>query len=202
MNRPSSSPAPLPAERFCPDGSSDLDTMKVFVAAETCPTRNPRTRHDPSCEAPRTYVTRRPAPRLGAPLRPRCAWAGACVLRDLEVLGTVGRHRGGNARCCGGVLVATAAGQHGHHADRGARVRERLGGYMLLRSAVRLLVLLWSSIDLFVGVSIVTGIPCTLALMTLSFARTLSGRHRDYQGDSQHVANRSSWASRHASATR
>ena len=43
------------------------------------------------------------------------------------------------------------------------------GGYMLLRSAVRLLVLFWSSIDLFVGVSILTGIPCTLALMTWSF---------------------------------
>jgi intracellular septation protein A len=43
------------------------------------------------------------------------------------------------------------------------------GGYMLLRSSVRLLVLLWSSVDLFVVVSIVTGIPCTLALMTWSF---------------------------------
>jgi intracellular septation protein A len=42
------------------------------------------------------------------------------------------------------------------------------GGYMLLRSAVRLLVLLWSSVDLFVAVSIATGIPCTLALMSWS----------------------------------
>jgi intracellular septation protein A len=43
------------------------------------------------------------------------------------------------------------------------------GGYMLLRSTLRLLILLWSSVDLFVGVSILTGIPCTLALMTWSF---------------------------------
>lgn len=43
------------------------------------------------------------------------------------------------------------------------------GGYMLVRAAVRLLVLLWTSVDIFVVVSIVTGIPCTLALMTWSF---------------------------------
>jgi hypothetical protein len=42
------------------------------------------------------------------------------------------------------------------------------GGYMLLRTAVRLLFLLGTSVDLFVVVSIVTGIPCTLALMTWS----------------------------------
>jgi hypothetical protein len=40
------------------------------------------------------------------------------------------------------------------------------GGYMLLRSIMRLLVLMWSSVDLFVAVSVLTGVPCTLALMT------------------------------------
>jgi intracellular septation protein A len=43
------------------------------------------------------------------------------------------------------------------------------GSYMLVRAAVRLLVLLWSSVDIFIGVSVLTGIPCTLALMTWSF---------------------------------
>jgi hypothetical protein len=43
------------------------------------------------------------------------------------------------------------------------------GGYMLVRAVVRLLVLLWTSVDIFVGVSVLTGIPCTLALMTWSF---------------------------------
>jgi intracellular septation protein A len=43
------------------------------------------------------------------------------------------------------------------------------GGYMVVRATVRLAVLLWSSVDLFVAVSILTGIPCTLALMTWSF---------------------------------
>lgn len=43
------------------------------------------------------------------------------------------------------------------------------GSYMLLRSAVRLAVLSWSSVDLFVGVSVVTGVPITLMLMSWSF---------------------------------
>ena len=43
------------------------------------------------------------------------------------------------------------------------------GGYMVLRAAVRLAVLFWTSIDLFVVVSVGTGIPFTLALMTWSF---------------------------------
>jgi hypothetical protein len=43
------------------------------------------------------------------------------------------------------------------------------GGYMLLRSIMRFLVLMWSSVDLFVAVSVLTGVPCTLALMTWSF---------------------------------
>ena len=43
------------------------------------------------------------------------------------------------------------------------------GSYMLARSAVRLAVLYWSSVDLFVAVSILTGIPFTLALMSWSF---------------------------------
>jgi intracellular septation protein A len=43
------------------------------------------------------------------------------------------------------------------------------GSYMVLRAAVRLAVLSWSSVDLFVVVSILTGIPFTLALMTWSF---------------------------------
>ena len=43
------------------------------------------------------------------------------------------------------------------------------GGYMVLRAAVRLAVLSWSSVDLFVVVSVLTGIPFTLALMTWSF---------------------------------
>jgi intracellular septation protein A len=43
------------------------------------------------------------------------------------------------------------------------------GGYMLLRTVVRLFLLLRSSVDVFVAVSVLTGIPCTLALMTWSF---------------------------------
>jgi intracellular septation protein A len=43
------------------------------------------------------------------------------------------------------------------------------GSYMLVRSAVRLLVLFSGSVDLFVAVSVATGIPCTLALMSWSF---------------------------------
>ena len=43
------------------------------------------------------------------------------------------------------------------------------GGYMLVRSSLRLLVLFWSSVDLFVAVSVLTGVPCTLALMSWSF---------------------------------
>ena len=43
------------------------------------------------------------------------------------------------------------------------------GGYMLSRSAVRLLVLYWTSVDLFVAVSVATGIPFTLGLMSWSF---------------------------------
>ena len=43
------------------------------------------------------------------------------------------------------------------------------GAYMVLRAAVRLTVLLWTSVDLFVVVSVLTGIPFTLALMTWSF---------------------------------
>lgn len=43
------------------------------------------------------------------------------------------------------------------------------GGYMLVRSAIRLTVLYWSSVDLFVAVSVLTGIPFTLALMSWSF---------------------------------
>ncbi len=43
------------------------------------------------------------------------------------------------------------------------------GSYMLLRSALRLAVLSWSSVDLFVGVSVVTGVPITLMLMSWSF---------------------------------
>jgi hypothetical protein len=39
----------------------------------------------------------------------------------------------------------------------------------LVRSTVRLLVLFWSSVDLFVAVSVLTGVPCTLALMSWSF---------------------------------
>lgn len=43
------------------------------------------------------------------------------------------------------------------------------GSYMLVRSAVRLLVLYGGSVDLFVAVSVLTGVPCTLALMSWSF---------------------------------
>ena len=43
------------------------------------------------------------------------------------------------------------------------------GGYMLVRSTVRLLVLFWSSVDLFVAVSVATGVPFTLGLMSWSF---------------------------------
>jgi hypothetical protein len=42
------------------------------------------------------------------------------------------------------------------------------GGYMLLRCALRLLVLLRSSVDAFVVVSVLTGIPCIVALMSWS----------------------------------
>lgn len=43
------------------------------------------------------------------------------------------------------------------------------GGYMIGRSILRLLVLVWSSVELFVLVTVVTGIPLTLALMSWSF---------------------------------
>jgi len=43
------------------------------------------------------------------------------------------------------------------------------GCYMVLRAGVRLAVLFWTSVDLFVVVSVATGIPFTLALMTWSF---------------------------------
>jgi intracellular septation protein A len=43
------------------------------------------------------------------------------------------------------------------------------GGYMLVRSTVRLVVLFWSSVDIFVAVSVLTGVPCTIALMSWSF---------------------------------
>lgn len=53
------------------------------------------------------------------------------------------------------------------------------GAYMVLRAALRLAVLLWTSVDLFVGVSILTGIPCTLALMTWSFWYPLRAFQRE-----------------------
>jgi Protein of unknown function (DUF3159) len=43
------------------------------------------------------------------------------------------------------------------------------GAYLLARSALRLVVLVWASVDLFVLVNIVTGLPLTFALMTWSF---------------------------------
>ena len=43
------------------------------------------------------------------------------------------------------------------------------GGYMLLRTGLRLILLLRSSVDVFVAVSVLTGVPCTLVLMTWSF---------------------------------
>jgi intracellular septation protein A len=60
------------------------------------------------------------------------------------------------------------------------------GSYMLVRSAIRLLVLYWSSVDLFVAVSVLTGIPCTLALMSWSFWYPLRRFRREpelWQGD-------------------
>jgi hypothetical protein len=69
-------------------------------------------------------------------------------------------------------LVAVANGLYGCVFIGSVAFGRPLAGVFardMLRSAGRLLVLLWSSIELFVGVSIVTGIPCTLALMTWSF---------------------------------
>jgi intracellular septation protein A len=43
------------------------------------------------------------------------------------------------------------------------------GGYMIARSVLRLLVLAWSSVELFIVVSVLTGIPLTLGLMSWSF---------------------------------
>jgi intracellular septation protein A len=50
-----------------------------------------------------------------------------------------------------------------------SRVSLVWGGYMLVRGIVRLLVLAWSSVELFIVVSVLTGIPLTLALMSWSF---------------------------------
>lgn len=49
------------------------------------------------------------------------------------------------------------------------RVSLAWGGYMMGRCVVRLLVLAWSSVELFILVSVLTGIPLTLALMSWSF---------------------------------
>jgi intracellular septation protein A len=43
------------------------------------------------------------------------------------------------------------------------------GVYMMGRGILRLLVLAWSSVELFILVSVVTGIPLTMALMSWSF---------------------------------
>ncbi|MGH7334659.1 MAG: DUF3159 domain-containing protein [Candidatus Rokuibacteriota bacterium] len=50
-----------------------------------------------------------------------------------------------------------------------ARVSLVWGGYMVGRGVLRLLVLAWSSVELFILVSVLTGIPLTLALMSWSF---------------------------------
>jgi len=50
-----------------------------------------------------------------------------------------------------------------------ARVSLVWGAYMMSRAAIRLVVLARSSVELFILVSVVTGIPLTLALMSWSF---------------------------------
>jgi hypothetical protein len=72
-----------------------------------------------------------------------------------------------------------------------SRVSLAWGGYLLLRSAVRLLALSWRDVDLIVLVNIVTGVPFTAALMTWSIWYGVHGfRRSDEWGHALRPATR------------
>jgi uncharacterized membrane protein len=73
-----------------------------------------------------------------------------------------------------------------------SRVSLAWGGYLLLRSGIRLLALSWRDVDLIVLINIVTGVPFTAALMTWSIWYGVHGfRRSDEWGQALRPATKS-----------